>query len=122
APVNPPPTSAHTAAEEAATMNWLAKTNEMWTSSNFSALDQVTTSEMRTIYLTEERQASLPVNASRVGFQLTNLSITVPCHTGSGTVFVAYGDTDVFDLGSAMQPMAMVFQQVGGQWKLATAV
>ena len=122
APVNPPPSSAHTAAEKAATWNWLAKTNQMWTHSNFAGLDQVTTSEMRTIYLTEERQASLPANASRLGFQLTSLSITVPCHTGSSTVFVAYGDTDVFDLGSAAQPMAMVFQRVGGQWKLAAAV
>ena len=28
-PVSPPPSSAHTAAEQAAVMNWLAKTNQM---------------------------------------------------------------------------------------------
>jgi hypothetical protein len=35
---------------------------------------------------------------------------------------VAYGDTDVFDLWSTMQPVAMVFERVGGSWKLAAAV
>src|SRR5580704_547406 len=88
APVNPPPSSAHSAAEQAATMNWLAQTNAMWTSSDFAALDQVTTAAMRTIYLSEESQASLPGNADRQPFQLTGLSITVPCHTGPSDVFV----------------------------------
>jgi hypothetical protein len=46
APVNPPPSSAHSAAEQAATMNWLAKTNAMWTSSDFAGLDQVTTAAL----------------------------------------------------------------------------
>ena len=94
----------------------------MWTSNDFAGLDQVTTSQMRTIYLSEERQASLTDNADREAFQLTGLSITVPCHTGSPAVFVAYGDTNVFDLGTGMQSVAMVFQRVGGLWKLATAV
>jgi hypothetical protein len=53
----------------------------MWTSNDFAALDQVTTGQMRTIYRSEQRQASLPANASRMAFQLTGLSITVPCHT-----------------------------------------
>ena len=35
---------------------------------------------------------------------------------------MAYGDTDVFDLGPAMQPMAMVFERADGRWKLAAAV
>ena len=35
---------------------------------------------------------------------------------------MAYGDTNVFDLGTGMQSVAMVFQRVGGLWKLATAV
>ena len=35
---------------------------------------------------------------------------------------MAYGDTDVFDLGSGMQSVAMVFERAGGLWKLATAV
>jgi hypothetical protein len=122
APVNPPPSSAHSAAEQAATMNWLAKTNAMWTSGDFAALDQVSTAEMRTIYLSEESHASLPDNADRQAFQLTGLSITIPCHTGPSNVFVAYGDTDVFDLGSAMQSVAMVFERIGGSWKLAAAV
>ncbi len=103
-------------------MHWLVETNQMWTDNDFAALDQVTTAGMRTIYLAEKRQASLPSNASRVGFQLTGLSITVPCHAGASTVFVAYGDTDVFDLGPSMQPMAMVFERAGGRWKLAAAV
>ena len=122
APVNPPPSSADSATEQAATMNWLVKTDAMWTGSDFAALDQVTTAAMRTIYLSEESQASLPGNADRQPFQLTGLSITVPCHTGPSDVFVAYGDTDVVDLGSAMQPVALVFERTGGSWKLAAAV
>ena len=122
APVSPPPSTAHTAAEQAAVLNWLAKTNAMWTSNDFAALDEITTAEMRTIYLAEKRQASLPSNASRQAFQLTGLSITIPCQAGRPGVFVAYGDTDVFDLGLAMQPMAMVFERAGGRWKLAAAV
>jgi hypothetical protein len=50
------------------------------------------------------------------------LSITVPCHTGSPAVFVTYADTDVFDLWTGMQSVAMVFERTGGLWKLATAV
>jgi hypothetical protein len=122
APVHAPPASAHTAAERAAVLNWLAKTSDMWTTGNFAALDQITTAEMRTIYLTEKAQASLPSNASRQAFQLTGLSITIPCQAGRPDVFVAYGDTDVFDLGPSMQPMAMVFERAGGRWKLAAAV
>jgi hypothetical protein len=120
--VSAPPSSAHTSAEQAAVTNWLVKTNSMLTASNFAGLDQVTTGQMRTIYLSEERQASLPKNADREGFQLTGLSITIPCHIGTPAVFVAYGDTDVFDFGTGMQSVAMVFERVGGLWKLATAV
>jgi hypothetical protein len=120
--VNAPASSAHTAAEQAAVMNWLAKTNSMLTANNFAGLDQITTGQMRTLYLSEERQASPPKNADREGFQLTGLSITIPCHTGSPAVFVAYADTDVFDFGTGTQSVAMVFERVGGLWKLATAV
>jgi predicted small lipoprotein YifL len=122
APVSPPPSSARTAAEQAAVQHWLAKTNAMWTQNNFAALDEITTAEMRTIYLAEQRGASLPSNASRQPFQLTGLSITIPCQAGRPGVFVAYGDTDVFDLGPAMHPMAMVFERVDGRWKLAAAI
>jgi hypothetical protein len=118
APVNAPPASPHTAPERAATMNWLAKTNQMWTQNNFAALDQVTTGEMRTIYQAEQ-QGATPNDGSRSAFQLTGLSITVPCQGG---VFVAYADTDVFTLGQGMQPVAMVFERVDGAWKLAAAV
>ena len=31
-------------------LNWLAKTNAMWTHNDFAALDEITTAEMRTIY------------------------------------------------------------------------
>lgn len=117
-----PPASGHTAAERAAVMNWLAATSQMWTHSDFAAVDQITTGQMRTIYLSEEPQASLPGSASRQPFQLTNLSITIPCHSGSPAVFVAYADTDVFDLWNGMQSAAMVFERVGGQWKLAAAL
>ena len=34
-------------------MNWLAKTNQMWTNNDFAALDQITTGQMRTIYQSE---------------------------------------------------------------------
>ena len=65
-PVSAPPASAHTAAEQAATLHWLAETSQMWTSSNFAALDQVTTGEMRTIYLAEKRRrASRPTRRGR---------------------------------------------------------
>ena len=121
AAVSRPPSSAQTA-EQAAVTNWLVKTNQMWTSNDFAALDQVTTGQMRTIYLSEQRQARLPANASRMAFQLTGLSIKIPCHTGSPAVFVAYADTDVFDLGTGTQSAAMLFQRTGGRWKLATAV
>jgi hypothetical protein len=117
-----PAAPAHRTEEQAAVLNWLAKTNAMWTQNNFAALDEITTAEMRTIYLAEQRGASLPSNASRQPFQLTGLSITIPCQAGRPGVFVAYGDTDVFDLGPAMQPMAMVFQRSDGRWKLAAAV
>jgi len=120
--VSPPPASAHTAAERAAVTNWLVQTNQMWAYNDFAAVDQVTTGQMRTIYLAEESQASLPKSADRVGFQLTGLSITIPCHTGRPAAFVAYGDTNVFDLGTGMQSVAMVFERSGGRWKLATAV
>jgi hypothetical protein len=121
-PASPPPSAARTAAEQAAVLNWLARTNAMWTRNDFAALDEITTAEMRTVYLAEQRQASLPSNASRQPFQLTSLSITIPCQGSLPGVFVAYGDTDVFDLGPAMHPMAMVFERVDGRWKLAAAV
>lgn len=120
--VSAPPSSGDTSAERAAVLNWLEQTSQMWTSNDFSGLDQITTGQMRTIYQFEEKGSALPGNATRQPFQLTGLSITVPCHTGRPDVFVAYGDTDVFDLWSGMQPVAMVFEQVGGLWKLATAV
>jgi hypothetical protein len=109
-------------AEKNATLNWLAQTNAMWTSGDFAGLDRITAGGMRAVYLAEKRQASLPSNASRQAFRLESLVITIPCHAGSPGVFVAYGTTDVFTLGAAMQPMAMVFQQAGGRWKLAAAV
>jgi hypothetical protein len=122
ASVSAPPASRHTAAEKTATLNWLAKTNQMWTKDDFAALSQVTTAEMGTVYQAEEHQAATAKSSSRQAFRLTGLSITVPCHSGGASVFVAYGDTDVFTLGQGMQPQAMVFERVGGQWKLAAAV
>ena len=59
-PVSVPPSSAHTAAEQAAVMNWLFKTNQMWTSNDFAAVDQITAGQMNTLYQSEQRQASLP--------------------------------------------------------------
>jgi hypothetical protein len=122
APVKPPPASAHTAAERAAVMNWLVRTDRMYANSDFAELDQVTTGQMRTIYLSERRHASLPSNADRQYFQLTDLSITIPCHAGPAAVFVAYADTNVVTLGQTVQPAALVFERTGGAWKLATAV
>ena len=122
AAVHAPPASPHTAAEKAATLKWLDQTSQMWTAGDFAALDRVTTGEMRTIYQHEEQHATLPANASRQPFQLTGLSVTIPCQAGGDAIFVAYGDTDVFTLGQGMQPYAMVFQRTGGSWKLAAAV
>lgn len=121
-PVATEPAWVNTAAEKTATMHWLAQTNAMWTSNDFAGLDQITTGGMRAVYLAEQRQASLPSNASRPGFRLDSLVITIPCHAGSPGVFVAYGNTDVCTLGASVQPMAMVFQRVDGRWKLAAAV
>jgi hypothetical protein len=112
----------HTESERAAAVNWLNKTNQMWTHRDFAALGQVTTGQMRAIYQAEQQQATLPGNATRQPFQMSGLSVTVPCHDGPPAVFVAYADTDVFDLGTGMRPMAMVFERDGGAWKLATAV
>jgi hypothetical protein len=120
APVGAPPASSHTAAEKAVTLNWLAKTNQMWTGNDFAALDQVTTGEMRTIYQSEERQKTSA--GGRKPLRLTGLSITIPCQGSGSPVFVAYGDTDVVTLGQGMQPAAMVFEQVEGVWKLAAVV
>jgi len=120
--VGAPPASAHTAAERAAVMHWFVQTNQMQTQDDFAAVDQITTGQMRTVYLAEEPQASLPKNAERVAFRLTGLSVTIPCQTGSPAVFVAYADTNVFDLGAGLQSVAMVFERTGGRWKLATAV
>ncbi len=120
--VSPPPASVHTATEQAAVTNWLVQTNQMETEDDFAAIDRITTGQMRAVYLAEKPQAGLPKNADRVPFRLTGLSITVPCRAGRPAVFVAYGDTDVFDLGTGMQSVAMVFERTGGLWKLAAAV
>ena len=120
-PVDAPPASPHTAAERAATLNWLAKTNQMWTRNDFAALDQVTTGEMHTVYQSEEQQETSE-GASRKPLQLTGLSITTPCQSSGRPVFVAYGDTDVVTLGQGLQPVAMVFEQVKSVWKLAAIV
>ena len=122
AAVHAPAASPHTAAEKAATLNWLDQTNQMWTTGDFAALDQVTTGEIRTVYQVEQQHATLPTNADRLPLQLTGLSVTIPCQVGGDALFVAYGDTDVFTLGQGMQPYAMVFQRIGGSWKLAAAV
>jgi hypothetical protein len=119
--VNAPPASPHIAAEKAATLNWLAKTNQMWTRNDFAALDQVTTGEMRTVYQAQEQQKATSTG-SRNPLQLTGLSITIPCQSSGSPVFIAYGDTDVITLGQSMQPVAMIFAQVGGAWKLANIV
>jgi hypothetical protein len=90
----------------------------MWTHNDFAALDEITTAEMRTIYLAERHGASLPSNASRQPFQLTGLSIAIPCQAGGPGVFVAYGDTDVFDLGPACSPWPWCSSgpTAGGSW------
>jgi hypothetical protein len=120
-PVNAPPASPRTATEKAATLNWLAKTNQMWTRNDFAALDQVTTGEMRTIYQAQEQQKTASTGG-RHPLQLTGLSITIPCRSGGSPVFIAYGNTDVVTLGQGMKPVAMIFEQVGRAWKLATIV
>jgi hypothetical protein len=121
--VSAPPASRHTAAERAATLSWLAKTNQIWTRNDFAPLDRATTGEARTAYLAQEdRTRSDPGPAGRPPLRLTSVSITVPCHRGAAATFVAYADTDVFTLGQSMQPVAMVFRRVGGAWKLAVIV
>lgn len=96
----------------------------MWEKDDFSALNQVTTGEARSAYLAQINANRTDPGPSGRGqlFQLTSVSITVPCHTGAESAFVAYGDTDVITLGQSMQPVALVFQRVGAAWKLATVV
>jgi hypothetical protein len=121
--VGAPPASRQTATERAATLRWLAKTNQMWTRNEFSLVDQVTTGEARSAYLAQENQTrSDPGPAGRKPLRLASVSITVPCHQGAAATFVAYGDTNVFTLGQSLQPEALVFQRVGGAWKLAAIV
>ncbi len=121
--VGAPPASRHAATERAATLNWLAKTNQIWTRNDFAPLDQVTTGEARAAYLAQENQTrSDPGPPGRVPFRLASVSITVPCHHGAAATFVAYGDTNVFTLGQSMQPVALVFQRIGSTWKLAAIV
>ncbi len=122
--VGAPPGPQHTTAERAATLNWLAKTNQMWEKDDFSALNKVTTGEARSAYLAQISATRADPGPSGRGklFQLTSVSITVPCHTGAESTFVAYGETDVFTLGLSMQPVALLFQRDGGTWKLATVV
>ena len=115
--VNAPPASAHTAAERAAVTSWFVQTNQM--------LDQERLPRRQPGHhrpdahrLPDRRTAGRPANADRMALQLSGLSIIVPCHTGSPTVFVAYADTDVFDLGSSVQSVAMVFERAAacGSW------
>jgi hypothetical protein len=121
--VSAPPASRHAAAERAATLHWLAKTNQMWTRNDFAPLDQVTTGEARSAYLAQENQTrSDPGPAGRPPLRLASVSITVPCHHGAASTFVAYGDTSVFTLGQSMQPVALVFRRVSRAWKLAVIV
>src|ERR1700729_3605243 len=110
--VGAPPASRHTAAERAATLNWLAQTNQIWTRNDFAPLDRATTGEAR----------GPPGRAAGPPLRLASVSITVPCHRGAATTFVAYADTNVFTLGQSMQPVALVFRRVGGAWKLAVIV
>jgi hypothetical protein len=116
-----PPASSHTAAEKAAALNWLAKTNQIWTRNDFADLNQVTTGEMRTVYKSEEQQETSEVG-NRKPLQLTRLSITIPCRSGGTPLFIASGDTDVVTLGQGLQPVAMVFEQVKSVWKLTAIV
>ncbi len=121
--VGAPPASRHTAAELSATLNWLAKTNQIWTRNDFAPLNQVTTGEARSAYLAQKnRTRSDPGPGGRPPFRLTSVSITVPCHHGPAATFVAYGDTNVFSLGQSMQPVALVFRRAGRAWKLAAIV
>jgi hypothetical protein len=67
---------------------------------------------------------TLPVTAVLTAMALAGIGLTVAGCGGASAppVFVAYADTDIFDLGQSMQSVAMVFQHTGGQWKLAAAV
>ena len=121
--VGAPPASRQTATERAATLRWLAKTNQIYTRNEFSLVSQVTTGEARRAYLAQENQTrSDPGPGGRTPLRLTGVSITVPCHHGAAATFVAYGDTNVFTLGQSLQPVALVFQRVGRVWKLAVIV
>jgi hypothetical protein len=121
--VGAPPASRQTATERAATLRWLAKTNQIFTRNDFSLTNQVATGEARSAYLAQEDQTrSDPGPGGRTPLRLASVSITVPCHHGATDTFVAYADTNVFTLGQSLQPEALVFQRAGRAWKLAAIV
>ena len=102
---------------------WFADTNRMWTTNDFSTLDKVTTGAGRALYKVNIHSLAQG-NASGVNkpFTLTGLSVVVPCQSGSTKTFVAYANTNVFTFGKESTESAMVFEQVGHDWKFADLV
>ena len=102
---------------KAGVQNWLTQTNKMWRMNDFSELGKVTTGEMQAVYLYDKSQLKLSIPEKP--FHFSKLSVVVPCETGATKTFVAYADTDVFTFRQGIHPYAMVFEKVGGTWKLA---
>ena len=122
--VGAPPASAQTAAERAATLRWLAKTNQIYTRNDFSLTSQVTMGEARSAFLAQENQTrSDPGPGGRKPLRLASVSITVPCHQGAAATFVAYGDTNVFTLGQSSSRRPWCSSGPASRtWKLAAIV
>jgi hypothetical protein len=55
-------------------------------------------------------------------FTLSHLSVVLPCSSSTPGTFLAFADTDLFNLGSSTSPAAMVFVPQGGGYKLAAFV
>lgn len=61
-------------------------------------------------------------NVKGPAFTLDHLSVVLPCASTPSGAFLAFADTDVFNLGSSTSPVAMVFVPQGGGYKLAAFV
>ncbi len=112
-----------TSAAKAAVEKWFSDTNKIWTTDDFSTVDQVTTGSARAIYLHEEHELALSNHsAPEKPLTMSGLSVVVPCQSATNRSFVAYATTDVLSLGNTSQASALIFEEVGGSWKFAAAV
>jgi hypothetical protein len=112
-----------TSAAKAAVEKWFSDTNKVWTTNNFSSVDQITTGSARAVYVYEEHQLAASNHSTpEKPFTLSDLSVVVPCQSATTKSFVAYATTNFLSLGTTKQASALIFKETGGTWKLAAGV